>query len=216
MIRSMRLIHRLWGFMIRLIMNEKEVFVLADTALKKVVDQIRDDQWDMIMPEEFATSSMPGKTITLREVILYHAYDDAWVPDMLAGKTMKEVGVDNFKGDLLGDNPKENFGAIVENAIMAAKKIEDLDMVVHCSFGDYKAREYFWQINMFRGLRARDIALIIGADAKLSEELVQGLWDEVEPRAEEWRSYGVFGPKVEVPEGSSLMDRLLGLTGRKP
>jgi len=50
----------------------------------------------------------------------------------------------------------------------------------------------------------------------LPPELVQGLWDEVSPNAEEWRTIGVFGPAIEVPDDASLMDRLLGLTGRDP
>jgi len=54
-----------------------------------------------------------------------HAYEDAWVPGMLAGKTMEEAGADNYKGDLPGE---------------------------------FSAREYFWQINQFRALRAHDIA----------------------------------------------------------
>lgn len=30
--------------------------------------------------------------------------------------------------------------------------------MVDCSFGDFPARGYLWQTNMFRGLRAHDIA----------------------------------------------------------
>jgi uncharacterized protein (TIGR03086 family) len=30
------------------------------------------------------------------------------------------------------------------------------------------------------------------------------------------RTNGIFGPIVEVPEGSSLLDRVIGLTGRQP
>ena len=74
-------------------MNEKEVFVLANRTLQGVVDQIRDDQWDMELPPSFKVRNQ-GKTVTLRELINYHAYDDAWVPDMLAGKTMDEAGKD--------------------------------------------------------------------------------------------------------------------------
>ena len=69
---------------------------------------------------------------------------------------------------------------------------------------------------MFRALRARDIAKLIGANDQLPLELVQGVWDEISPHAEEWRQIGVFGPKVDVPDGASLQDRLLGLTGRQP
>ncbi len=189
--------------------------MLADHALNDVVAQIKDDQWAMEMPARFATRQT-DHTPTLREIINYHAYDDAWVPDMLAGKTMAEVGLEKFKGDLLGDEPKVNFGAIVEKACVAAKGLGDLDRVVHCSFGDFPARGYLWQTNMFRGLRAHDIAKVIGADFELPDELVQGIWDEISPQAEEWRAIGVFPAAVTVPDGAPLLDRLLGLTGRDP
>lgn len=195
-------------------MNEPQVFVLAEQALLKVVEQIKDEQWDMEMPARFVRRGQD--TVTLRQIINYHTYDDAWVPDMLAGKTMEEAGKDKFDGDLLGDDPKASFKTIVDKSIAAAENLDDLDKTVHCSFGDYKAREYFWQINMFRGMRAHDIAEVIGVDSSLPPELVQGLWDELKPNAEEWRKIGVLGPKVEVPEDASLFDKLLALTGRDP
>jgi uncharacterized protein (TIGR03086 family) len=198
-------------------MREPDVFIKAEQALKNVVDHIKDDQWAMEMPPEFATRAVDRK-VTLREIINYHAYDDAWVPDMLAGRSMDEVGRDTFKGDLLGDDPKGNFAAIVAKASAAAEAMSDsdLDRTVHCSFGDFTAREYFWQINMFRSLRAHDIAKVIGVDATLPDDLVHGIWEELSPHAEEWRKIGVFGPKVEVPDDASLQDKLLGLTGRQP
>ncbi|MGH3578964.1 MAG: hypothetical protein ACRDU0_15605, partial [Mycobacterium sp.] len=129
---------------------------------------------------------------TLREIVNYHAHDDAWVPDMLAGRTIEEAGKEKFDGDLLGDDAKTSFAAIVEAACLAAARLDDLDRTVHCSFGDFPAREYFWQINGFRGLRAHDIARVIGIDRTLPEDLVQGIWDETSPHAEEWRAIGVF------------------------
>jgi hypothetical protein len=146
----------------------------------------------------------------------YHAYDDAWVPDMLAGLTMDDAGTDKFDGDLLGDVPVASFEAIVERACTAAAGVTDLEATAHLSFGDYTVREYFWQINQFRALRAYDIAREIGVDPDLPAELVQGLWDELIPHAEEWRSIGVFPAAVAVPEDAPLLDRLLGLTGRRP
>jgi uncharacterized protein (TIGR03086 family) len=196
-------------------MNEPDVFVLADRALNNVVAQIADAQWELPMPASFVRRGS-DHTPTLREIIGYHAYDDAWVPDMLDGKTMDEAGREQFDGDLLGSDPKASFAAIVEKATAAAMRIDDLDRVVHCSFGDYPARHYFWQINGFRGLRAHDIARVIGVDAQLPPELVQGLWDEISPHADEWRTYGVFPPAVAVPDDAPLLDRLLGITGRDP
>ncbi len=193
-------------------MSEQEVFVRAQEALKKVIDQIRDDQWDMIMPAEFGKALK--REVTLREIINYHAYDDAWVPDMLAGKTMDEVGKDVFKGDLLGDDPKGNYAKYNEAACAAAREFTDLDRIVHMSYGDYPAREYFWHINYFRGLRVYDLAKAIGVDATLPADLVQGLWEELSPHAEEWRKIGVFGSAVEVPMDADMQAKLLGLVGR--
>jgi hypothetical protein len=197
------------------LVNEANIFVLADETLNDVVAQIREPQWSMEMPPSFLTRATDG-TPTLREIINYHAYDDAWVPDMLAGRTIDDVGSEKFKGDLLGDDPKAKFAATVKAACAAARAVTDYDRIVHTSFGDFATREYFWQINMFRGLRARDIAIVIGVDPTLPDELVQGIWDEIRPHAEEWRAIGVFPRQVDVPESAPLIDRLLGLTGRDP
>jgi uncharacterized protein (TIGR03086 family) len=191
--------------------NEKDVFILADQSLKDVVDQIRDDQWDTAVPADMTRK--PGTT--LRETINYHAYDDAWVPDVLAGRTIEEVG-DKYAGDLLGDHPKLNFAAIVETAVLAVRGFDDLDRMVHLTYGDFSARDYLRHITSFRGLRVHDIAKFIGAGTTMPPDLVQGLWDEIAPEAEAWRAMGVFGPAVDVPEDAPLQDRLLGLTGRQP
>ena len=196
-------------------MEEAEVFVLADRALAEVVAQIQPGQWDMAMPPTFVRRDRDAVP-ALREVINYHAYDDAWVPDMLAGRTMQEAGADKFDGDLPGADPSANFEAIVERACTAAAAVRDLDAVAHLSFRDYSVREYFWQINHFRGLRAHDIAQVIGVEAALPAALVHGMWDEVSPHAEEWRTIGVFPAAVLVPHDAPLLDRLLGLTGRDP
>lgn len=196
-------------------MNEKDVFVLADRALDRVVQQIGDEQWDMDMPASFARRD--ADTVpSLRTIISYHAYDDSWVPDMLAGRTMDEAGKEKFSGDLLGDDPKAAFAAIVARACAAAEQLDDLDRTVHCSFGDYPAHEYLWQINGFRGLRAWEIAKIIGVDPTLPDDLVQGLWDELSPVADAWRKIGVFATSIPVPDDAPLMQRLLGITGRDP
>ncbi|MGH3941867.1 MAG: hypothetical protein ACRDTG_25230 [Pseudonocardiaceae bacterium] len=198
-------------------MREAEVFVLADRSLNDVIQQIKDDQWDMAMPANFVMrTGRTGHVPTLREIVNYHAYDDAWVPDMLAGRTMDQVGRDKFAGDLLGDHPRAAFAELVDTACAASSQLDDPERIVHCSFGDFTAREYFWQINGFRGLRAHDLALVIGVEPHLCAELVQGLWDEISPHAEEWRAIGVFPAAVPVPESAPLLDRLLGLTGRPP
>jgi LmbE family N-acetylglucosaminyl deacetylase len=56
----------------------------------------------------------------------------------------------------------------------AAAAVTDIDAVAHLSFGDDTVRDYFWQINSFRALRAHDIARAVGAqpDAPLLDRLL--------------------------------------------
>jgi hypothetical protein len=196
-------------------MSEPEVFVLADRALNEVVVQIRPEQWDMPMPPEFQRRNS-DHTAMLREIVNDLAYDDAWVPAMLAGWTMQEIGTQAYSGDLLGGDPQASFAALVDKACAAAVAVTDLNQTVHCSFGNYTAQEYFWQITMFRGLRAHDIARVIGVAPALPDALVEGLWQQISPHAEEWRLMGIFPPAIPVATDAPLLDRLLGLTGRHP
>ncbi|WP_432492600.1 DinB family protein [Kineococcus auxinigenes] len=195
--------------------DERAVFVLADEALLAVVRQVREDQWDLPTRAEVTTSD-PDSDPTLRELLNYHAYDDAWVPAMLAGRTMAEVGEDAHSGDLLGADPVAAFERLVEDAVAAAQGLDDPDRTVHCSFGDYSARDYLWQVISFRALRAVEIARLIGADDQLEPELVEALLAYLRVHAEEWRSYGVFGPALPAPEGATAQEELLALTGRRP
>ena len=195
-------------------MTPTAAFVLADRALERVVQQIPDDRWEMTMPPDFQTRS--GEVLTLRRIINYHAYDEAWIPDMLAGRTMDEVGKDAYDGDLLGDDPKAAFAALVDKGVAAAEAMTDLDQPVHWSYGDFPLGDGLWHVISFRGLRAVDLARLVGVDDTLDPQLVQAMWDEFLPQAELWRSMGVFGPAVEVDEDAPLQQRLLGLTGRQP
>src|SRR5215468_2360720 len=139
-------------------MNEQEVFSGSEYALTKVVDQIKENQWDMQMPPEFARRT--ESSVTLRELINYHAYDDSWVPNTLVGKTIEEVG-HTYDGDLLGDDPKPSWHKIVEKSIAAVQTC-DPDRIVHLTYGDFPAREYLRHTTSFRAFRAVDIARVIG------------------------------------------------------
>lgn len=192
-------------------MSEPDVFILSEQALADVIDRIRDDQWDERKPPWFTTGRQ-GE-VTLREIVGYHAYDSAWVPDVLAGRTIAEVGAAH---DHLKTEARPDYRPHSEAAIAAARAVHDLDATVHLSYGDFPTREYLRHVTSFRGFRAYDIARWIGASTQLPPDLVQGLWDEVVPEVEEWRAMGVYGPAVAVPDDAPLQDRLLGLVGRDP
>jgi len=202
-------------------MNEIETFIRADRTLESVVDQIGDDQWDMTPPSDFPTAD--DRDYTLRQILDYQAYDEAWIPTMIAGTTIEEAGADQFgdpiDNDLLGDTPKERFAELVQRAIESVQALDESELdtrTAHYSYGDYPAREALWHAILFRTMRAHDIARATGIDSELPADLVQEVWDIVEPHAEEWRQMGVFGPAVDVADNAPLLHRLLALTGRRP
>lgn len=196
-------------------MRPTEAFIAADRGFNAVVQQIRDDQWDRRLPAGFVRRD-PERPVTLREIINYHAYDEAWIPDMFAGRTMDEVGATAFDGDLLGDDPRASFAALVERGIRAAEALTDLEGRIHWSYGTFPAVEGIWHVTSFRALRTVDVARVIGADDRLDPDLVEAMWEKLVPQAEDLRATGVFPPKIEVAEDAPLQERLLGLTGRQP
>jgi hypothetical protein len=193
---------------------EAEVFVMADKAAVHVYGQIREDHWDSNLPPLF---DMPGadQPVLLRQAINHYAYDNSWVPDMLAGRTMDDVGSGRFDGDLLGSDPRGNLERISAAACDAARRITDGDAIVHCSYGDVPRWDYFWQLNIARTIGAHDVAHHIGVNDSISEELARGMWEGTVASADMWRSIGIFRVPVPVSSDAPWRDRFLALTGRQ-
>ncbi len=190
-------------------MTPQQLFILADKTFVNVVEQISDDQWDKKVP-----SYISDKGETLREVINYHLYDEIWVPDVLAGKTIEQVG-SKYDGNLLGKDPIKRFKAIAGETQMIVGVFSEPDKIVHLSYGDWPAKDYLLHISYFRALRAYDIAKFIGVSTELPAELVEDLYNKILPDAENWRKMGVFGPEVKVADDADTQTKLLGITGRK-
>jgi uncharacterized protein (TIGR03086 family) len=61
-----------------------------------------------------------------------------------------------------------------------------------------------------------DLARATGQDETIDPVEVDRTWDAAQGFGENMRKYGVTGPVVDVPDGASKQDRLLGLLGRQP
>ena len=189
-------------------MTAKDLFLLSDAALRDVIDSIAPEQLDLPVPAEWSSTGVP----TLGGIIGLHAKDEAWVPDVVAGRTIEEVG-ETWNGDLLGDDPIAAYDAIHDRATVAVRSVTDLYAVAHLSYGDYPLSTYFEHTSFYRAFQAVAIAKLLGRDLRMSDALVDLLWDAAVPQAEQLRQWHVFGPEVEVPEGADKQTRLLGLTG---
>lgn len=61
-----------------------------------------------------------------------------------------------------------------------------------------------------------DIARASGQEPVWEDELLTYLHAQVAATAAQGREMGVYGPEVPVPDSASILDRILGLTGRDP
>jgi uncharacterized protein (TIGR03086 family) len=137
-----------------------------------------------------------------------------WIPPLLEGRTMEEVG-DRLDGDLLGADPQRSWEEASRDATAAATQPGVTDRTVHLSFGDVAGGEYLAQVTADVAVHTWDLARAIGSDERLEPGLVAFVHDYLAPRAEEWRAAGAFGEAVEAPADADLQTRLLALLGRR-
>jgi hypothetical protein len=184
--------------------------------LVEVLGRIREADRDIVLPPLFEEPGVNQPAPIWRVVELY-AYDDAWVPDLLAGRTIDEVGREKFAGDLLGDDQQASIARIAGAAIAAARDVNDGDVVVHVSHGDISTRTYLQRLTIARSLVAHYVATYLGSTAcPLPEELARPLWEVTAPEAEMWRSLGFFRDPMPLPDHVSWRDRFLLTAGHLP
>ena len=189
-------------------MEQRELFLQSDAALRSVIDRITPEQLSLPAPAEWTSKENP----TIRDILAAHARDEAWVGDVLAGRTIEEVG-DRFNGDLLGSDPIASYDRINDEATAVVQQDLDPAAIVHLQYGDYPLAEYLQHTSIYRAFQAWSIANYLGLEYALPASLVDLLWEQILPQVDEWRQYGVFPPAVEVPADADKETRLLGLTG---
>lgn len=196
--------------------REAELFVLAEQVLVEVVGRIRGEQWHIVLPPLLDKPGADQPT-PMRAAVGHYAADDAWVPDLLAGRTMDPAGPDRFGGDLLGDDPHAAVTRFADAACTAAGKVDDGDAVVHAAGRDLSTRDYLWELTITRSFLAHEIAMQLGSRAcPLTEELARGLCEGTGPAAERWRGAGFFREPMSLPADVSWRDRFLLTAGRDP
>jgi hypothetical protein len=140
-------------------MKQRELFLQADAALRTVIDRIDPAQLTLPAPAEWSRAPDP----TVRDILAAHARDEAWVPDVLLGRTIEDAG-GTYDGDLLGDDPIGTYDRLNDLATGAVKEDLNPDRVVHLSYGDFTIREYLEHISIYRAFQAWSIARQLGWD----------------------------------------------------
>jgi hypothetical protein len=188
--------------------KQRDLFLQSDAALRSVFDRITPEQLTQPVPADWTRTANP----VLRDIIAAHAYDEAWVPDVLAGRTLEEVG-DAHSGDLLGDDPIAGYDRLNDVATTAVQAELDPAKTVHLSYGDFPLAEYLQHVSVYRAFQAWSVANHLGLEYSLPASLVDLLWEQILPQTDAWRAMGVFGPEVGVPADADRETQLLGKTG---
>jgi uncharacterized protein (TIGR03086 family) len=178
----------------------------AAAGFDRRLREVGDDQWELPTPCE-------GWTV--RDLVNHLVYDNVWVPDLMGGATVEEVG-DRYEGDLLGDDPVDAWERSIEAALAWFDQPGALDRTVHLSYGDESAAMYLSQRVTDLAVHGWDLARAVGGDERIDPDLVTFLWDTWKPREEMLRASGVFGEPVAVADDADQQTRLLALLGRRP
>lgn len=149
----------------------------------------------------------------VRDVVNHVVGENLWVPELLGGRTIAEVG-DRYDGDVLGSDPVEAWSSSAQAARTAASAA-DPDAVVHLSFGDVPAREYLWQLTTDATVHAWDVARGTGQAEGLEDDLVGHVLAWFREQEEAYRGAGVIGPMVDAGPHGGIAE-LLGRFGRDP
>jgi uncharacterized protein (TIGR03086 family) len=184
-------------------MDEATAFRRASEGYVRLARQVSTPQW---------SASTPCADWNVRALVNHVAGEYLWVPELMEGKTVADVG-SRLDGDVLGEDPLGALVAAARAAQAAAGEGDALTRIVHLSFGDVPGAEYLKQMAVDSVIHSWDLARSIDVDATLDPDLVDFSYEELQHHAEDWRSGGAFGP-AKVPADGSTQSLLLALTGR--
>jgi uncharacterized protein (TIGR03086 family) len=170
------------------------------------VHMIRADQW---------TCPTPCTEWEVRGLVNHLVVEQLWVPPLLAGRTVSDVG-DRFAGDQLGDDPVRTWDDAAAAAQAAFAEDGALDRIVHLSYADRPGREYCMEMIFDAVVHAWDLARALEVDEKLDPDLVEQVYAQAEPMGDALSASGMFAEPVAVGPDADQQSRLIALTGRKP
>lgn len=151
----------------------------------------------------------------VRELVNHVVAGNLWVPPLVQGMTIAEVG-DRYDGDVLGDDPLGAYGASAGPAADAFCVPGALDAACAVSYGPVPGAIYCGHRFIDVLIHGWDLAVATGQDRALPADLVDACLDVVLPQAELLEGSGAFAARVDLPEDAPAQDRLLGLLGRQP
>jgi uncharacterized protein (TIGR03086 family) len=157
----------------------------------------------------------PCSEWSVRDLVNHLVVEQLWVPPLLEGATVADVG-DRFDGDQLDDDP---VGRWTEASVAAQRALAEpgaLDRHVELSYGTVNARRYCMEMASDLAIHAWDLARGLGVNDRIDPDLMAEAYEYLAPMAGALAGSGMFGTPVSVPDDADAQTRTLALTGRRP
>jgi uncharacterized protein (TIGR03086 family) len=166
------------------------------------------------IPRDRWTNDTPCTDWDVRALVNHLVYEASWVPPLMQGRTVAEVG-DRYDGDLLGGDPAAAWDRVALAATEAMASPDAMTRAVHLSAGETTGQAYCGELFTDFVIHGWDLARGIGADDTIDPVFAAQLFEEMAPRESGLRSSGVFGDHVDVTPDADTQTKLLALFGRQ-
>lgn len=164
------------------------------------------------MPGDRWSAPTPCAGWDVRALVGHLVAENRWTAELLAGRTVADVG-DSLDGDLLGADPAAAWSAAREAAASAVAATKDGD-VVALSAGPTGIDEYLRQLAADHLVHAWDLATATGTNLRLDADLVAAVTAWFAPVRRAYREHGLVGRRPPLTEPAEPQARLLALFGR--
>lgn len=190
-------------------MDAFEALDRARGEFDKRLRAVREDRWD---------DPTPCEGWTVRTLVQHVVGANRMAVRLLAGEPADQAVQAMVGEQVLGDDPVAAFVESSDAQEAAFRQPGAMEAVCHHFVGDIPGE----MLQGFRvtdlTLHAWDLARAIGADETLDSELVDVLWQRLEPLGPALATMGLFGsgPSGELGEDAPVQERLLDVSGRRP
>ncbi len=177
---------------------------LHDKAIRAVdtlITRIRPDQWNL---------TTPCPEWDIRALVEHLIAEARWTPPLLSGLTIDEVS--SSLDEPLATDPVLAWTRAKNAAQDAARRPQIGEIVVHLSSGETPAQEYLRQLTADYLVHGWDIAVTLGLDDTLDQELITSVGEWFRSRATMYREAGMV--RAPAPSADDPQARLLAMFGR--
>ncbi|KNB53952.1 TIGR03086 family metal-binding protein [Streptomyces caatingaensis] len=169
------------------------------------VHAVRPRQWD---------GPTPCTEWTVRDLVNHLTAEQLWVPRLLDGESIEDVGRE-LEGDVLGDDPAGAWDAAAAGAAEAFARRGALGRTVKLSYGETGADAYCAEMTADAVVHTWDLSRAIGAPEEMPDELVAAAQRVFGAYGDDMSPTGLFGAPVPVPEVADAWTTLLARLGRR-